>query len=386
MKNYKENFYGYLFISPVIILLITFMLYPIMMTFIYSFTDYNSTKNKQFEMPIIPEDSIQFYIGEFIDDIKKENLNNYIDSFNMLDFIQNELGIKLNDKQIKIIKNSKINIEKLFEDFYNRELSSQTTVKKFLNNYINGASSAFKYKPKFIGLDNYIQAYNDEYFWIALGNALLFCLIVVPIQTFLALLLAIASNQKIHGINFFKASFFIPSITSSAAISMIFSLIYSKAGILNRMLGIFGIPQIDWLNNPTTALGAIMAMNIWTTAGYFMITYLAGLQNIPNELYEAAKIDGAKNTTMFFKIIIPLLKNQSIYVITIGIISTLQVFDQIYMLIKNLRNITLSFYIYKNAFEYGQMGYASTLGVILFFIVLIITSIFKKTFKEESVI
>jgi ABC-type sugar transport system permease subunit len=126
-----------------------------------------------------------------------------------------------------------------------------------------------------------------------------------------------------------------------------------------------------------------MAMNICTTAGYFMITFLAGLQDIPKSIYEAASIDGAKGWTRFWKITMPLLRPQILFVMIMSTIGCLQVFDQIYFLIKNMRNITISFYIYKNAFEYGEMGYASSLAVVLFGVILFITFIQRKYIKEE---
>lgn len=126
-----------------------------------------------------------------------------------------------------------------------------------------------------------------------------------------------------------------------------------------------------------------MLMNIWSTAGYFMVTFLAGLQDIPSTLYEAADIDGASGTQKFWKITLPLLRPQILFVIVMGTIGCMQVFDQIYFLINNMRNITISFYIYKNAFEYGNMGYASSLAIILFGIILLITFLQRKYIPEE---
>ena len=239
----------------------------------------------------------------------------------------------------------------------------------------------------FTGFFNFRKMFKDQYFRISLWNALLYTIIVVPVQTLLAVLLAVAANSKIKGVGFFKTTFFIPSVTSSAAISMIFWLIYSKPGVLNRILeglfGRFGYQAVDWLNEPNTALFAIMFMNIWTTAGYFMITFLAGLQDIPVSIYEAARIDGAGMIKTFRKITMPLLRPQILFVMIMGTIGCMQVFDQIYFLIKNMRNITISYYIYKNAFEYGNMGYASSLAVILFGIIMLITLLQRKFVKEE---
>ncbi|MGB9614464.1 MAG: carbohydrate ABC transporter permease, partial [Fervidobacterium sp.] len=235
--------------------------------------------------------------------------------------------------------------------------------------------------------ENFKQMFKDMYFYTSFLNALLYSIIVVPIQTLLAMILAVAANSRIRGVNIFKSIFFLPAITSSAALSMIFWLIYSKPGVLNRiMLSLFGwagFQPIDYLNDPKIALFAIMAMNIWSTAGYFMVTFLAGLQDIPSSIYEAAKIDGANAWNTFWKITLPLLRPQIVFVSIMGTIGCMQVFDQIYFLIRNLRNITISFYIYKNAFEYGKMGYASTLAVILFVVILTLSLVQRKVIKEE---
>jgi ABC-type sugar transport system permease subunit len=222
--------------------------------------------------------------------------------------------------------------------------------------------------------------FDDQYFWISLKNTLVYTAIVVPIQTILAVILAVVANQGIKGKNFFKLIFFLPAVTSSAALSMIFKLIYAKPGVLNKLLGL----SVDWLQNPSTALAAIMVMNIWSTSGYFMVAYLAGLQNIPKSLYEASEIDGASFWKKFTKITMPLLRPQVIFVSTMGVIGCMQVFDQIYFLIKNMRNVTLAFYIYRNAFEYSKMGYASALAMVLFAIILMFTFLQKKIVKDES--
>jgi ABC-type sugar transport system permease subunit len=241
-----------------------------------------------------------------------------------------------------------------------------------------------RYVPEFVGFKNFREMFKDQYFWISLKNAFVYSIVVVPIQTLLAMLLAVAANMKIMGQRFFKTVFFLPAISSSAAISMIFWLIYSKPGVLNRLLSTFGFQAVDWLNEPNTALGAIMVMNIWTTAGYFMITFLAALQSIPSSIYEASQLDGAKFWKTFWKITMPLLKPQMLFVSIMGIIGCLQVFDQIYFLIKNMRNITISYYIYKNAFEYQRMGYASAIAMVLFLIIFAITTLQRKLIKEES--
>lgn len=159
----------------------------------------------------------------------------------------------------------------------------------------------------FVGLANYFELFQDKVFLIAIKNTLVYTLGVVPIQTLLALVLAFIMNQKLKGRAFFRLAFYIPAITSSVVTSIIFVWIYAKPGLLNYLLSLAGLEGTDWLTNPSTALFAIMVLNIWTTSGYFMISFLAGLQSIPTSLYEAAKIDGANQWQQFWKITVPMV-------------------------------------------------------------------------------
>jgi ABC-type sugar transport system permease subunit len=379
----REAIVGYIFISPIILTILIFTIYPVFAGLYYSFTNYQPTEVQKFKMRFIPEEAMMFHTGVFPDE---ENVayEDIAAIFDPVSFVLYDVGVNLNDKQVEAVKKY-LDSERLIKDFLAGNLKEEMSVADFMKKYMKSESNLFKrYIPDFIGLTNFKKMIKDQYFWISLKNAFVYSIIVVPVQTLLAILLAVAANMNIRGRGFFKAVFFIPSISSSAAISMIFWLIYSKPGVLNRFLSYFGMQPIDWLNNPNTALGAIMVMNIWTTAGYFMVTFLAGLQGIPKTIYEAAEIDGAKFWTRFWKITFPLLRPQILFVSIMGIIGCMQVFDQIYFLIKNMRNITVSYYIYKNAFEYHNMGYASAIAMVLFLIILVITSIQRKLVKEEA--
>lgn len=379
----KEAIVGYIFASPIIITILIFTIYPVIIALYYSFTNYQPTESQKFKMIIIPEEAVTFHFGVFPDEAGL-NRDQLIKDFDPLTFVELDLGVRLNQAQ-KDAVSKYLKVEQIIDDFLGRKLTQKMTSEHFFSLYLSQEQRLFqRYIPDFVGLSNFQEMWKDEYFWVSLGNAFLFSLIVVPVQTLLAILLAVAANQKIRGRNFFKAVFFLPSISSAAAISMIFWLIYSKPGVLNRVLGTFGFQAVDWLNNPNTALGAVMVMNIWTTAGYFMIAFLAGLQSIPSSVYEAAAIDGARFWRVFWKITLPLLKPQILFVSTMGIIGCMQVFDQIYFLIQNLRNITISFYIYRNAFQYHRMGYASAIALVLFMIILTLTLLQKKFIKEES--
>jgi ABC-type sugar transport system permease subunit len=381
----REAIFGHVFASPVIIIVLLFVIYPIVMIFYYSFTNFNPLETQKFKALLNPQEAIELHIGMFRTDVK--SVDEIEDRFDVLTFIQYDVGINLTEEQKEAILKY-FDIKKLLEDFIEGKLDTTMTNSEFMTTYMKEEKNLFKkYKPQIVGLENFQRMFNDDYVRISLFNTLLYTLIVVPIQTFLAVLLGVAANSKVKGVKFYKVIFFLPAITSSAAISMIFWLIYSKPGILNRILvalfSNFGYQPIDWLNNPNTALFSIMLMNIWSTAGYFMITFLAGLQDIPNSLYEAADIDGATGRQKFWRITLPLLRPQILFVIVMGTIGCMQVFDQIYFLIENMRNITISFYIYKNAFEYGNMGYASSLALILFAIIMFITFLQRRYIPEE---
>ncbi|HBT51073.1 MAG TPA: sugar ABC transporter permease [Petrotoga sp.] len=381
----REAISGYVFASPVIIIVLLFVIYPIIMIFYYSFTNFNPLETQKFKVPLNSQETIELHIGMFQTDVKSvEEIEEW---FDLLSFIQYDVGINLTEEQKDAVIEY-FDTEKLLENFIEGKLNTIMTNSEFMTTYMKEEKDLFKkYRPQIVGLENFRRMFNDDYVRISLFNTLLYTLIVVPIQTFLAVLLGVAANSKVKGVKFYKVVFFLPAITSSAAISMIFWLIYSKPGILNRILvvlfGNFGYQPIDWLNNPNTALFSIMLMNIWSTAGYFMITFLAGLQDIPNSLYEAAEIDGATGRQKFWRITLPLLRPQILFVIVMGTIGCMQVFDQIYFLIENMRNITISFYIYKNAFEYGNMGYASSLALILFGIIMFITFLQRRYIPEE---
>lgn len=233
----------------------------------------------------------------------------------------------------------------------------------------------------FIGLDNFSELFGDEVFYIAIKNTVIYAVGVVPVQTFLALLLAIAVNQKIPGQAFFRSAFYVPAVTSSVVTSVIFLWIYSKTGLLNYLLSGFGVEGPDWIGSPQYALGSIMALNVWTTSGYFMITFLAALQSVPKSLYEAAQIDGAGRVSRFWNVTVPSLRPTIFFVVTLGLIGSFQVFDQIYVMSNGgpvNATTTMSFYIYNAGFMQFRFGYAAAASLILFFIILILTIIQKR--------
>ncbi|KGX92755.1 sugar ABC transporter permease [Pontibacillus halophilus JSM 076056 = DSM 19796] len=242
---------------------------------------------------------------------------------------------------------------------------------------------------QFEALDNYTRVVDDSRAKIALWNTFEYVIIVVPVQTFLALLLASALNSKIKGRNFFRLIFFLPTVTSSAVLTLIFMWMYKQDGLINTFLGVFSLPAIDWLNNPEVALKSIMIMNIWATAPFFMVIYLAAMQDIPKDLYEAATIDGANWWQKFFRITVPMLKPITFFVVVMGVIGTFQLFDQSYIFSggsggPNNSTLTVVLLIYQYAFDLLDMGYASALAIMLAIIIMVVTIIQRKFFGEEK--
>nr|WP_083332522.1 sugar ABC transporter permease [Hyphomonas sp. Mor2] len=239
----------------------------------------------------------------------------------------------------------------------------------------------------FIGFGHFFELAGDDVFHIALRNTVIYAVGVVPIQTMLALLLAVAVNQKIPARAFFRAAFYVPAITSSVVTSVIFLWIYSKTGLLNYFLSGLGITGPDWIGDPQYALGSIMALNIWSTSGYFMIAFLAGLQGIPGSLYEAARMDAAGPWTRFWQITVPSLRPTIFFVVTLGLIGSFQVFDQIYVMSNGgpaNATTTMSYYIYNSAFGHFRFGYASAASIVLFLIILGLTLIQRRILEPEE--
>ncbi len=232
----------------------------------------------------------------------------------------------------------------------------------------------------FRGLANYTRLAENEDFKIALSNTAYYAVVVTIFQTIFALIMAVLLNARIRGSGFFRSTWYTPSIASTVVISMIFLWIYHPTGLLNSVLGLIGIPiQFNWLQDTRTALPALMGLNIWTTAPTFMIVFLAGLQDIPRSIYEAAEVDGAGAVRRFFSITIPLLRPIIFLVVALGIIGTFQVFDQISIMTQGgplKSTLTVAYLIYQNVFrDEGQVGVACamafTLGVIIYILTIV---------------
>jgi ABC-type sugar transport system permease subunit len=248
------------------------------------------------------------------------------------------------------------------------------------------------FKGPFVGWDNYRALYHDNLFWShAVRNTLVYTAIVVPLQMALGLGLAVTVNQAIRFRTFFRAAFYFPSLVSSAAITSIATYILASDGILNRLLAVFGYHQTHaWFAQENTALPAIMGLNAWTTSGTMMLFYLASLQAIPTEVYEAAAIDGAGAWRTFWKITFPLLKPGHFFVAVVSIIGALQMFDQSFIVGgssggPNYATLTVVLYLYNRAFQGLQMGYAAAVGLVLFVFIFTVTLIQRLLFGKAEI-
>jgi len=234
--------------------------------------------------------------------------------------------------------------------------------------------------PKFSGLDNYLQLLSDHRFQVALRNTFFYTIVSVPLGLVIALGLAMALNTKVRGIAFIRTAYFLPVVTSTIAIALVWQWIYSaNGGLLNEILGAFGIPTQKFLSDPTLALPSIIAMSIWQGLGINIIIFLAGLQGIPADLLDAAGVDGAGSWARFRHVTLPLLTPSIFFTTVLSLISSFQVFDQIYVLAKPKPTewtITVVYFIYENGFRFFKMGYASAASWVLFLIVALFTAIY----------
>ena len=242
---------------------------------------------------------------------------------------------------------------------------------------------------KNVGFDNYVKVFNDEVFRKALKNTFLYSLGVVPLQLTISLLLALVVDSKIKAKSFFRVAYYIPTLTSIVAVSVIFLFLFKADGILNKLLSIFGVTGKSWFDDPKFALIAIIFMAVWSSVGVTMIVFLAGLQEVPQTVYEAAEIDGANKFQRFFKITIPLIKPTIFFNLVMTVIGTLQMFDQAFVISGGKggpldSTMTVVLYLYNKGFKEFEMGYASAVAFVLFAIIFTLTLIQKKLFKEEE--
>jgi multiple sugar transport system permease protein len=245
---------------------------------------------------------------------------------------------------------------------------------------------------QFVGLRNFVRIFGDDTFYQAVLNNFLFVLIVVPLQTTLALLLAIFVNQKLTGVNIFRTTYFSPVVVTMVVVAVIWTFLYNPGeGLINKFIATitFGLlGPYDWLNDPKLAFPAIMLLSIWQGVGFQMIIYLAGLQDIPPSLYEAGQIDGANKFQQFFYITFPMLRNTTIFVVLATTILAFRLFTQVWVMQgpsghPQGTTITMIVYAVSKGFQQGKIGYASAITVV-FFIIVLLVSILQRVFLREE--
>ncbi len=234
--------------------------------------------------------------------------------------------------------------------------------------------------PTFVGLSNYEKLFlEDESFRIAVKNTVFFTVLSVPTGTVLSLILANVLNQKIRGTTFYRTAFFLPVVSSSIAVALVWIWVFNPDfGLLNEILSTFGLPRLKWLASSTWALPAVVIVSVWRGLGPSTVIFLAGLQGIPEELYDAAKIDGANARQLFRYVTIPMLSPTTFFVIVVSIIGSFQVFDLIYMMTRGgpgRASLVLVYYIYEHAFRWFGMGYAASIAFVLFIVIFVLTMI-----------
>ncbi|WP_291303867.1 carbohydrate ABC transporter permease [Devosia sp. 67-54] len=232
--------------------------------------------------------------------------------------------------------------------------------------------------PKLALLDNYVALWNDPIFRQVLGNTGYYVLLAVPLQMLLGLLCALGLNRGVPGQAFFRVVYFLPVVTSTVAAGLVWAWLFnSNFGLINMGLSLFGVTDLPkWLVSSKWAMPAVIAVSVWQGLGYAMVLFLAGLQNIRQDIYEASALDGATGMRRLWHITLPLLSPMTFFVLIISIIGSFQVFELVYVMTKagpsNATN-TLVFFIYQNGFMFYQMGIASAAAMVLFLIVLTLT-------------
>lgn len=245
--------------------------------------------------------------------------------------------------------------------------------------------------PIYIGAENYRKLWEDPFVISSLWNTGIYTLIVVPMQTILSMLIAYLLSRKFNNKwgNFVRSAMFIPVITSMILTSAVWRLLLSgnAEGVVNSVIGFFGIAPVNWLGKSWPALIAVCIIAVWKNTGYFLVIFYAGMMDIPVSLYEAATVDGAGGISQFFYITLPSLKPVVYLVVTLGTIWSFQVFDLVYTLTgggPGRATTTLVLSIYNSAFKDYKMGYASAISVILLFIVLAVSLLQKAAFRGEQ--
>ncbi|MEK0099595.1 sugar ABC transporter permease [Streptomyces sp. A475] len=236
--------------------------------------------------------------------------------------------------------------------------------------------------PKFVGLDNFRDMLGDAVFRKSVLNTVVYTFFTVPFGMALGLLLALALNAGLRARGVFRTAIFLPQVTATVAIALVWLWIYNpRNGLFTTLLSIFGVESPAWLASTTWAMPSVILVGIWQGIGMKMLIYLAALQNLPKELYEAASVDGASKVRQFFSLTLPLLKPATFFVLITSMISAFQSFDQIYILTDGgpANSTTMMTYeIYKSAFREFRVGYACAQSLVLFVLLMAFTLVNRR--------
>lgn len=243
----------------------------------------------------------------------------------------------------------------------------------------------------FVGLKNYSDMLRDSDFWGALKNSAILTAIAVPLQSIIALLIAVGLNKITRMMSVFRTLFYLPYITSTVAVTTVFMYLFMQQdGIATKFFTLFGMEDVSWYASTKYALPFLIILTVWTYIGFYVVVYLGGLQNIPNEIYEAGMVDGATALQRLRHITVPMLKPTTFLVLTSGLIYAMQIFDQPYALARNGSlgspagaTSTIVVYFYSQAFNFNKAGYGSAAAFIIFAIIVLFTIIQKRFVKED---
>ncbi|WP_218136357.1 carbohydrate ABC transporter permease [Nonomuraea jiangxiensis] len=242
--------------------------------------------------------------------------------------------------------------------------------------------------PQFVGLDNYRRLAGDGQTWHSLWVTVAYVLLCIPLQTVLALALALGLNRRVKGVRIYRSLFVVPWMATPIALGLIWNWIFDpRDGALNSALALIGITGPDWLSDPAWALPAVALVSVWQQTGYNMLFFLAGLQGIPRELHDAAATDGATTAQRFWRVTLPLLNPTMFFVTVTNLIGAFQVFDTVYAMTDGgpgRSTEVINFRIYQTAFKEFDFGYAATLSTVLFLIIFVVTMAQVRFFGKRT--
>ena len=243
-------------------------------------------------------------------------------------------------------------------------------------------------QPQWLGTANYAEMARDEVFRKAFWNTVYYTGVTVPATIAFSLLLATLMNRKMHGVRFFRVIYFAPITISVIAVGLLWSWLYSRDfGFINYVLYLLGLPKVPWLVNPKIAMLSIIIVGVWRGLGFNIVVFIAGLQSVPRELYDASAIDGANEFQQYRHITLPMLSPTLFFALVTAFISSFQIFEQTYIMTQggpSYSTMTLVYYIYLEGFTYLRMGYASAVSILLLLVVLLMT-VFQVQFQERWV-